>query len=130
LQRQTKKGKITIPGSGNYRFQPIFVGDVAKIMAKSITERRFSNKIIDLVGPQIVSYNSFVKKFLHERNIPVQKQDFEKMYHDALHGKGPFGVDDLSIMAGDYVGNHKRLASLAQMKFTKYGTVLEAGSLS
>jgi NADH dehydrogenase len=127
LKQQARKGKITIPGSGKYRFQPIFVGDVAKIMAKSIMEFKFSNKIIDLVGPQIVSYNSFVKKFLHGRNIPIQKQNFEKTYHDALHGKGPFGVDDLSIMAGDYIGNHKRLASLAKMEFTRYGMVLESG---
>lgn len=130
LQKQARQGKITIAGSGNYRFQPIYVGDVAKIIAKSIKEPRFSNKIIDLVGPQIVNYNSFVKKFLHERNIPIQKQNFEKTYHDALHGKGPFGVDDLSIMAGDYIGNHKRLASLAKMKFTRYGMILEPGSLS
>ncbi len=130
LQKQARQGKITIAGSGNYRFQPIYVGDVAKIIAKSIKEPLFSNKIIDLVGPQIVNYNSFVKKFLHGRNIPIQKQNFEKTYHDALHGKGPFGVDDLSIMAGDYIGNHKRLASLAKMKFTRYGMILEPGSLS
>jgi NADH dehydrogenase len=99
-------------------------------MAKSIMESKFSNKIIDLVGPQIVSYNSFVKKFLHGRNIPIQKQNFEKTYHDALHGKGPFGVDDLSIMAGDYIGNHKRLASFAKMEFTRYSMVLESCSLS
>ena len=129
LRRQIKKGQITIPGSGNYRFQPIFIGDVSKVIAKSVTEKKFSNKIIDLVGPQIVSYNTFVKKFSRGKTR-VKKIDFQSAYHDALHNKGPFGVDDLSIMVGDYIGDHRKLARLAQMKFTKYEAVLESRGLS
>lgn len=121
LRTQIKKGKVVIPGSGNYRFQPIFIGDVAKIMIKSITENLFSNKILDLVGPQIVSYNTFVREFVRGRKIKIEKIDFESVYRDALHNKGPFGIDDLSIMIGDYIGNHEKLASLVQMKFTRYG---------
>jgi NADH dehydrogenase len=130
LQEQTKKGKIVIPGSGNYRFQPIFVGDVSSVMLKAVTENKFSNKIIDLVGPQMVSYNTFVKKFLHKNKTKIKKIGFEDAYNDALHNHGSFGVDDLSIMVGDYVGNHKKLASLAQMKFMRYDRVLKARSLS
>lgn len=130
LQQQIKKGQIIIPGSGNYRFQPIFIDDVAGVMIKSVMGKKFSNKIIDLVGPQIVSYDTFVKKFLDGKKIKIKKIDFETVYHDALHNKGPFGVDDLSIMAGDYIGNHKKLASLAQMRFTRYGKVLESRGLS
>jgi len=130
LQRQIKKGKVVIPGSGNYRFQPVFIGDVAKVMNKSIMENSFSNKILDLAGPQIVSYNTFVKELIGGKKIEIRKVDFESVYHDALHNKGSFGIDDLSIMIGDYVGNHKELASLAQMKFTKYGEVLKSSSLS
>ncbi len=130
LQQQVKKGQIIIPGSGNYRFQPIFINDVSRVIIKALTEKKFSNKIIDLVGPQVVSYNAFVKEFLHGRKIKIKKIDFESTYHDALHNKGSFGVDDLSIMVGDYVGSHKKLASLAQMKFTKYSLVLETRGLS
>ncbi len=130
LQNQIKKGKVVIPGSGNYRFQPIFVGDVAKVMIKSIMENSFSKKILDLAGPQTVSYNTFVRQFIGAKKIEMKKIDFESVYHDALHNRGSFGIDDLSIMIGDYVGNHEKLASLAQMKFTKYGKVLKSGSLS
>jgi uncharacterized protein YbjT (DUF2867 family) len=129
LQQQMKKGEIIIPGSGNYRFQPIFIGDVSEVIAKSVMEKKFSNKIIDLVGPQIVSYNAFVKRFSRGK-VRMKKIDFEGAYHDALHNKGPFGVDDLSIMVGDYIGNHKKLAGLARMKFTRYETVLESRGLS
>ncbi len=130
LEQQIKKGKIIIPGSGNYRFQPIFVYDVADVVIQSVTGKKFSNKIIDLVGPQIVSYGTFVKKFLGKRKIKIQKINFEKAYHDALHNKGPFGVDDLSIMTGDYIGDHKKLANLAKMRFTRYDEVLQSRSLS
>lgn len=130
LRRQIKKGKVVIPGSGNYRFQPIFIGDVAKVMIKSILENSFSNKILDLTGPQIVSYNTFVREFVGRKKIKISKVNFESVYHDALHNKGSFGIDDLSIMIGDYVGNHEKLASLAQMKFTRYDKVLQSSSLS
>ena len=130
LEQQIKKGQIIIPGSGNYRFQPIFVYDVADVIIKSVNGKKFSNKIIDLVGPQIVSYDTFVKKFLGRQKIKIQKIDFETAYRDALHNKGPFGVDDLSIMAGDYIGNHRKLASLAKMRFTRYDEVLQSRSLS
>jgi len=130
LQQQIKKREMIIPGSGNYRFQPIFVYDVADIMIQSMTGKKFSNKIIDLVGPEIVSYGIFVKKFLQGRKIKIKKINFERVYHDALHNKGPFGVDDLSIMAGDYIGDHKKLASLSKMRFTRYDEVLQSRSLS
>ncbi|CUR50879.1 NAD-binding protein [Nitrosotalea devaniterrae] len=129
LQRQVKKGEIVIPGSGNYRFQPIFIDDVSRIIIKSVTEKKFSKKIIDLVGPQIVSYNAFVKEFSRGK-VRMKKIDFERAYRDALHDKGSFGVDDLSIMVGDYVGNHKKLADLTRMKFTRYETVLKSRGLS
>ena len=130
LEQQIKKGQMVIPGSGNYRFQPVFVYDVADVVIQSMTEKKFSNKIIDLVGPQIVSYDTFVKKFLGRRKIKIQKIDFETAYHDALHNRGPFGVDDLSIMAGDYIGDHKKLASIVKMRFTRYDEVLQSRSLS
>ena len=45
LSKQMKKGIIIIPGSGKYQLQPIFVEDVAKIILKSILEKKFSKKI-------------------------------------------------------------------------------------
>ena len=129
LQQQTRKGEILIPGSGKYRFQPIFIGDVSEVIAKSVMEKKFSRKIIDLVGPQIVRYDVFVKKFSRGK-AKMKKIDFEKAYHDALHNKGPFGVDDLSIMVGDFIGNHKKLAGLSRMKFTRYEEILESRGLS
>jgi len=131
LMKQIRDNQITIPGSGNYRVQPILVSDVARIIMKAIFEKKFSRKIIDLVGPQTVTYNHFIKDLVGKRRIKIRNVDFEQAYHDALRGKNDqFGVDDLSILVGDYVGNHKRLAKISQMEFTKYNEILKSCSLS
>ena len=130
LRRQMRRGEIIIPGSGNYRFQPIFVKDVANIIMQSITEKKFSNKLLDLVGPQTITFNHFVSDFLRGSKTKIRKTDFEIAFHDALHNKGQFGIDDLSIMIGNYVGNHKKLAYLTKIKFKKYNDVLKPSGLS
>jgi NADH dehydrogenase len=131
LKIQIKRNLISIPGSGNYRIQPIFVKDVSRIMMKAITERQFSRKIIDLAGPKTITYKQFIIDLLQGRRIKIRNIDFEKAYHDALHGKNnQFGVDDLGILVGDYIGNHKRLAKISGMEFTKYDEMLKACSLS
>ncbi len=126
LQKQISDGVIIVPGSGNYRFQPIFVGDVEKIVAKAIKSKSFSNKILDLVGPQTVTYNQFVKNFASK----IKKISLEKEFYDALHNKGYFGIDDLCIMVGDYIGDHRKLARFAKINFVNYTDVLKAGRLS
>ena len=130
LNIQIRRGMIIIAGSGNYRIQPIFVEDVAKVIMKSITEKKFFKKILDLVGVQTVTYNHFVKDFAQGRKIRIRNIDFESAYRDALHNKGPFGVDDLSILAGDYVGDHKKLKRISGIKFTRYKDILKSSSFS
>jgi NADH dehydrogenase len=131
LVKQIRNNQITIPGSGNYRVQPILVSDVARVVMKAIFEKKFSGKIIDLVGPQTVTYNRFIKDLVGKRKIKIRNVDFEQAYHDALCGKNnQFGVDDLSILVGDYVGNHKRLAKISQIEFTKYEKMLKSCRLS
>lgn len=131
LRRQIRNNQITIPGSGNYRVQPILVSDVARVVMKAILERKFSRKITDLVGPQTVTYNRFIRDLVGKGRTKIRNVDFEKTYHDSLHGKNnQFGVDDLGILVGDYIGNHKRLAKISRIEFTKYDKMLKSCSLS
>ncbi|HJU13163.1 MAG TPA: NAD(P)H-binding protein [Candidatus Nitrosotalea sp.] len=129
LLGQSVRGSAIIPGSGRYRLQPIFVNDVAQILAKAIGERQFSRKVIDLVGPKTVSYSRLVADLVGKTR--VRHIDFERAHHDALVSqKSPFGVDDLSILVGDYLGDHKRLAKISRIKFTEYGDMLQACRLA
>ncbi len=131
LFKQIKQGAITVPGSGRYRLQPIFIGDVAEVIFQSLTQQKFSNKIIDLVGPKIITFNDYVRNFIQGKKIPITNIDLEEAYRTALHNpKTNFGIDDLNILVGDYIGNHKKLKSMSGIEFKTYKAVLEASSLS
>lgn len=131
LSRQIKSGKVTIAGSGNYHLQPIFVDDIAEVFLQSLLYKRYSRKIIDLVGPKTITYNCFIKDVLHGKKIQIQRIPLEKAYHSALHNpQNGFSVDDLNILVGDYVGNHNKLQKISGIKFKTHKQVLKASRLS
>ena len=83
LSKQMKKGVIVIPGSGKYRLQPISVLDVTKIILEAILEKKFSRKIIELVGPQKISFEDFVKLFAKNTGTKIKKISLENAYDEA-----------------------------------------------
>ena len=131
LFKQMKKGKIMIPGSGRYRLQPIFIEDVSQVVFQSILQKKFSNKIIDLVGPKIITFNDYIKDIFQGKKITIKHIDLEDAYHNALNNpKTDFGIDDLNILVGDYVGNHKQLKSISGIEFKTHKAALETRGLS
>jgi len=131
LKKQIKKGTVIIPGSGNYKLQPIFVNDVAEIILKSITSKNFSKKIIDLVGPKTVSFKNFVKIFIGSKKAKIKKINLENAYFDALHNpKSIFGVDDLNILVGSFTGNFRTLEKVSGIKLKSYKEILDSSCLS
>ena len=56
LKKQIKLKIIEIPGSGNYSIQPISINDVVKVFFQSLDHIKFKNKIIDLVGPDYLTF--------------------------------------------------------------------------
>lgn len=131
LENQIKTGKITIPGEGNYHLQPIYVNDVAEVIYNSVISKKFSNIILELVGPEKVTFKEFVKLFKGKRKIKIENIDLEHAYHTALNDPNSnYGIDDLNIMIGDFTGNHKQLKQLSGLKFKKFREILQASSLS
>ena len=117
ILKQIKKGIVIIPGSGKYHLQPIFVEDVAKIIVESISEKKFSNKILDLVGPEIIKFEDFVRYFVKNKKTKIQKINLESIYHDALHNpKSIYDLDNLNLLIGDYTGNLKQLQKTSNVK--------------
>jgi len=127
---QIKNGLITIPGSGSYTIQPIHISDVVKIIFKSITEEKFKNKIIDLVGPDNITFEKYVKLFSKHTNTSIKKINLENSYHDAItNPKSDFGIDDLNILIGNFTGDHNKLKKFTNMKFKSVVKILEFGRL-
>ena len=125
ILKQIKKGIVIIPGSGKYHLQPIFVEDVAKIIVESIYEKKFSNKILDLVGPEIIKFEDFVRYFVKNKKIRIQKINLESIYHDALHNpKSIYDLDSLNLLIGDYTGNLKQLQKISNVKLRPIKDIL------
>ena len=56
VQKQIRKNKIVIPGSGKYIIQPIFINDVCKIVYLAIKSKKFlTNPISWVPGTPLVS---------------------------------------------------------------------------
>ena len=130
LKNQIKSGEIIIPGSGKYSIQPIHVSDVVKVIFESLSQLRFNNKIIDLVGPDYVTFEKYVKLFSKGTKIKIRKIDLEDVYHDAIiNSKSNFGIDDLNILIGNFKGNHKKLSKLSKIKFQSVLELLQSSRL-
>ena len=130
LKKQIKIKTIEIPGSGNYSIQPISINDVVKIIFQSINDIKFKNKIIDLVGPDYLTFEQYVKLFSKGTKVKIKKINLENAYFDAItNKKSNFGVDDLNILIGDFKGNHNQLQKITQMKFESVIELLKSGRL-
>ena len=130
LKKQIKKGKIEIPGSGTYSIQPIYINDVVKIFLQSVLQTKFRNKIIDLVGPDYITFEQYVKLFSKGTKTSIKKINLEDVYHTAItNSKSDFGVDDLNILIGSFKGNHNKLRKITGMKFQSVMELLKSGRL-
>ena len=59
---------FAIPGSGDYRIQPVFVEDVAEIAVSA--GHKDDNLVIDTIGPEVFTFNELVRliaKKIHSR---------------------------------------------------------------
>ena len=130
LKKQIKSGKIIIPGSGSYSIQPIYINDVAEIILQCITKNIFQNKILDLVGPENITFEQYVKLFSKKTKTNIKKINLEEAYFNAINNsKSDFGVDDLNILVGNFQGNHKKLKQISQLKFKSVLELLESDRL-
>ena len=130
LKKQIKKRKIEIPGSGTYSIQPIYITDVVKIIHQSVLQTKFRNKIIDLVGPDCITFEQYVKLFSKGTKTSIKKINLEDVYHNAItNSKSDFGVDDLNILIGSFQGNHNKLRKITKMKFQSVMELLKSGRL-
>ena len=130
LKKSIKKNKIVIPGSGNYLIQPISVVDVTKLILQSITDKKFKNKTLDLVGPEKISFKKYIQLFLQKKKTKLYHIDIEDAYYRAItNSKFDYGIDDLNILVGNFVGDHKKLRNLSKMNFQSVKELLKTGAL-
>ena len=128
INKQIKFGEIKIPGSGKYLIQPIHVSDVVKIIFEAICESKFQNRTLDLVGPDYISYEKYVRLYSAGTKTKIKKINLENAYHDAItNSKSDFGIDDLNILIGNFKGNYDKLSKFSKIQFQSVLKLLESG---
>ena len=131
LKKQIHRGTIIIPGSGNFPLQPISINDVIKILFHAAASKKYSNKILDLVGTEIISYEKFVKLFTASKKPIIKKTNIEIAYRDAIRNPtSQYGVDDLHILVGNFIGSSKKLKQISNLEFENFRNILKSSSLS
>ena len=106
------------------------MSDVVKVILESVSQLKFNNKIIDLVGPDYVTFEKYVKLFSKGTKVKIRKINLEHAYHSAIiNSKSNFGIDDLNILIGNFKGNHERLAKISKIKFQSVLETLQSGRL-
>ena len=100
-----------IIGSGEQRIQPIWIEDVAAYFAQSVDRGDAANRVFELGGPDIVSWNEFwerLKKTLGQRrpslHVPVALMRVNALLTERLPGNIPLTRDLLTMLEhGDNV---------------------------
>ncbi|NIP61330.1 MAG: NAD(P)H-binding protein [Nitrosopumilaceae archaeon] len=130
LKKQIKKGVIKIPGSAKYRMQPITINDVSEIIYQAISGGSYTNKTLDLVGPKVVTFGEYTKKF-NQNRAKIKKIDLEQAYRSSMNDPNSlYGFDDLNIMIGDFIGNHSIIKNISKIEFELFEGFLKSSSLS
>ena len=119
ISKQILKKQVLIPGSGNFVLQPISIDDVCLSIIAALRSSKFLNRTIDLVGPKKLLFQKLIKNSVSSK-IKIKKINLELAYQKALNNNNfEYGVEELNILVGNYVGNHKKLQNLCGFKFKK-----------
>ena len=128
LKKQIKNGMILLPGTGKFLMQPIHINDACKIILQAVTSPKYSKKIIDLVGPDIITYKKLISK-LKFKNI--KKILLQEAYFNAIRNPNYiFGIDDLHILVGSFTGDFNKIKNFSGISFTNYVEALKTSGLS
>ena len=116
IRRIAREPFIEIPGTGEYRLQPISVADTARAILGALEgEAGASPMVIDLVGPEILSYRALIEKTasIMGRRVEVRERPVEEAQAQA-RATGYFGLrpHDLACLLCDEVSDPDPIAAL------------------
>ena len=104
--------------------QPIHIDDVIQIILWAIAKLSTKNKTqqvaatLDLVGPDQISFYDYMCMLAKNFGVSVNPITLEQAYCKALRSpkSAAFGVDDLGIITGGFVGNYTQLVNTTKIK--------------
>jgi len=116
IRRVARERAIEIPGRGDYRLQPISVADTARAILGAIDAgERSSPQVIDLVGPEVLSYRALISRIasLVGRPVEIRERPVEEA-EAAARATGYFGLraHDLACLLCDEISDPASVAAL------------------
>jgi len=98
-----------VPGDGEYRLQPVFVGDVAKGFADAVDRTDLSGRIFEIGGPERFSYNILVDRIaewggrkVRRFHIPIPRMARMVRFFSRFE-KFPVTVEQLAMLLSESV---------------------------
>jgi nucleoside-diphosphate-sugar epimerase len=58
---------IVLPGDGRTLIQPIYIEDLVRLVVEFVDSDRFSNEVLEIGGPEVLSLDDFVRRIHHAR---------------------------------------------------------------
>lgn len=116
IRRMRGASFIEIPGDGAYRLQPISVQDAARALIASIDhDAGEAPRVVDLVGPEILSYRAFIAGVasLMGRSVDIRERAMDEALAQARQS-GYFGLKahDLACLLCDEVSDPRPVEAL------------------
>lgn len=110
LERWPEGGaRIDWLGSGGARFQPVYVGDVAEAIVRSLEEPAARGRLYELGGPRVYSFAQILRLVLQETHrrrllfpLPFWLADLQALFLGLLP-KPPLTRDQVKLMRRDNV---------------------------
>jgi NADH dehydrogenase len=72
MGRIERESAIEIPGDGSYRLQPVSANDAARAILGALERDHLPPRVVDLVGPETLSYRSLVGRVASIVGHPVE----------------------------------------------------------
>jgi uncharacterized protein YbjT (DUF2867 family) len=108
VRRMARGGALEIPGNGEYRLQPISVRDAARAVLGALDSQETSPRVVDLVGPEALSYRALVGRIASRvgRAVEIQECPVDEALARA-RDSGYFGLrpHDLACLLCDEVSD-------------------------
>jgi NADH dehydrogenase len=139
LLRQMAAGEVEQVGDGDYRMQPIAVRDAAAAVVAGIAgptpapaPGRGPHRVIDLVGPQVITFHAFVEALAavaRERRRPAEFRlrtiTVEEADRRAREGTG-MPLEELDCLLCDEISDARTLEALLGRFLTPLAEALSA----
>jgi uncharacterized protein YbjT (DUF2867 family) len=97
-----------IPGSGQAKMQPILREDAARCITEAIVRPELLGRIVELGGPEVVTYEKIFDWFLQARNVrkpklklPVPLLSIPAVAMEALSANPPITPDEVAMIQAD-----------------------------